>query len=399
MKQQARHILTVLCCCLYICSAAQKEISPADTALSPAILALADAVIGGAQDSTLILVGDITVHGNKKTKPYIIERELPFKQGEYIPKNELQKKMLQAQQQVTNTSLFTSVVVYIESIHNNIAFINVDVKERWYVFPLPYFKLADRNFNQWWVEQKASINRVNYGLKFIMNNVSGRNDKLNINLIAGYSRQIQLKYEQPFADKSLKNGYSVGFSYSNQRELNYNTDFSKQSFYKQQNFAIETIRGELAYLYRPGIFTRHSFRVGYTSSKVSDTILLLNPNYFPGKGVLKKISYPEFSYTIQYLKTDYNAYPSKGFIGDASIIRKGWNKEMNLTQLQATANFIFPLTPKTGVQLQAAGILKLPFDQPYINQQMFGYGGPYLRGLEYYVIDGVAGVMNRTTIR
>jgi hypothetical protein len=49
--------------------------------------------------------------------------------------------------------------------------------------------------------------------------------------------------------------------------------------------------------------------------------------------------------------------------------------------------------------MQSAGILKLPFDQPYYNQQLFGYGDAYLRGLEYYVIDGVAGVIGRATLR
>jgi hypothetical protein len=37
--------------------------------------------------------------------------------------------------------------------------------------------------------------------------------------------------------------------------------------------------------------------------------------------------------------------------------------------------------------------------QPYFNQRLFGYGDTYLRGLEQYVVDGVAGIMIRTTAR
>lgn len=63
---------------------------------------------------------------------------------------------------------------------------------------MPYFRLIDRNFNQWWVEQKRSLERVNYGIKFTQNNISGRNDNLDIWLINGYTQQITLRYNLPF---------------------------------------------------------------------------------------------------------------------------------------------------------------------------------------------------------
>lgn len=48
---------------------------------------------------------------------------------------------------------------------------------------------------------------------------------------------------------------------------------------------------------------------------------------------------------------------------------------------------------------QVFGSIKLPFDQAYINQRGFGYGENYLRGLEYYVIDGVATALIKSTIK
>ncbi|MBK6381936.1 MAG: hypothetical protein IPF69_00450 [Chitinophagaceae bacterium] len=51
---------------------------------------------------------------------------------------------------------------------------SVEVKERWYLFPVPVFKPIDRNLNQWLVEQNASLDRVNYGIKLYYNNVSGK---------------------------------------------------------------------------------------------------------------------------------------------------------------------------------------------------------------------------------
>lgn len=390
-KQQ---ILVWLCCCISIAASAQAS---GQLSNNPAASLNSPAQISTEEDTSLVIVADITIHGNKKTKPFIIEREIPFRQGDYIPVNELGKKLILAQQQVMNTSLFTSVSVYIHSRQGGLVFINIDVKERWYLFPLPYFKLVDRNFNQWWVEQKASLNRVNYGIKFQQNNVSGRNDKLGINLISGYSRQVQLKYEQPYAFNSLRSGYSIAFSYSNQRELNYATEYSKQVFYKQDKFVLQSLHTEIAYLYRPAIKTRHTFRIGYTRNEVSDTVLKLNPYYYPNNK--NKVAFTEFSYTVQYANTDYNPYPLHGFIGDATIIRRGLNKDVDLTQLQYHASWAIPVSKKTSLTLQSAGILKIPFSQPYFNQQLFGYGDAFLRGLEYYVTDGVAGIMGRATVR
>jgi len=383
---------------VYLFATAQnQDPSKKDSLSANELNTLVNTITQTINDTSLVSIGDISIHGNKRTKPYIIEREIPFRQGEYIPRNELQKKLVLAQQQVMNTALFTQVFIYIESQQGNLVFINVDVKERWYLFPMPYFKLVDRNFNQWWVEQKASLNRVNYGIKFNQNNVTGRNDKLNVYLIGGYSRQVVLKYEKPFADKALKNGYSIFFNFSRQRELNYMTEANKQVFYKQDNFVMQNIRVEAAYLYRPAIKTHHSFRIAYVKNTVSDTILSLNPHYYPLTAG-NNISFPEFSYSVQYYNANYNAYPSRGFIGEANILQRGLTSETDLTQFQYHATYAAPLNKKTFILYQSAGVIKLPFDQPYYSQQLFGYGDAYFRGLEYYVMDGVAGILGRATL-
>ncbi len=348
-------------------------------------------------DTALVMIADISIYGNKKTKPYIIERDIPFKQGDYILMGDLKKRMKKAHEQLMNTALFNKADVYIENQTGELVFITIFLKERWYFFPLPYFKLVDRNFNQWWVEQKASLDRVNYGLKFSQYNVSGRNDKLNLYLIGGYSREVFFKYEQPFATKSLTSGFSVSFDHSRQREINYGSLANKQQFYKQESFIMQNVRAELAYLYRPAIKTRHTVRLAYNWLTVGDTVLQLNPNYLPNH--LTKLNYPSLSYTLQYFNTDYYPYPTKGFNADFTLLHSGINKNMNLTQFTFHSMYVKPLTPTVQVQWQAAGMLKIPFEQPFYNQEVFGYGDIFLRGLEYYVIDGAAGIMGRTTIK
>jgi hypothetical protein len=57
------------------------------------------------------------------------------------------------------------------------------------------------------------------------------------------------------------------------------------------------------------------------------------------------------------------------------------------------------LADKTYFAWQGFGMIRLPFDQPFINQRMLGYGDLYVRGLEKYVIDGVAASLSRQTLR
>ena len=150
-----RQILVWICCCISFLVNAQEG-SPLTKDSTGILNSIAQNILRNKEDTSLIVIADITINGNKRTKAFVIEREIPFKQGDYISVSELEKKLILAQQQIMNISLFTNVSVFIHSRQAGLVFINIDVKERWYFFPLPYFKLVDRNFNQWWVEQKAS---------------------------------------------------------------------------------------------------------------------------------------------------------------------------------------------------------------------------------------------------
>lgn len=374
---------------LSLCSAARAQLADSLT------------IIAGQADTTaadsLIEIGDVIVTGFKKTKPYIIEREIPFKKGNHILQSELADKLKLCRQQVMNTSLFVDVEVAVIARQANLIFIEVHVKERWYLFPLPYFDLVDRNLNQWWVEHKRSLDRINYGVKFTQHNFSGRNDKLNILFISGYTQQASIRYDNPFFDNKLKHGFGIGLSYSRNRELTYTTSLNKQLFFKHDNqFVIKQVHADLSYSYRPAIKTRHNFRVAFTETEISDTVVKLNTAYF-GEG-RTKIRFPDLAYSLVYFNVDYIPYPLKGFMGDFSVYKR-LGRSTNLWQFSGKATYSFPLLPKTFLQFQASASLKLPFKQPYYNLRLFGSSDLYMRGLEYYVIDGVAGGVVRGTAK
>src|SRR5258706_8293229 len=233
------------------------------------------------QTTAPFIIRNIVITGNKKTDISIILREIPFKQGDHFQLQQLVSKFEDARRQLMNTALFHEVTVALKSFEGYNVDILVDVKERWYIFPLPYFKIVDRNLNQWLVQNKASFNRVNYGVKLIYNNVTGYNDKLNIWLMSGYTRQVSMNYDRLYFDKRMKWGGRIGISVGKNREVNYNTINNKEVFLKDtNNFIRSFFKTNLELTYRRAIKTRHRFGIAYTEERVEDTIVKLNPPYF-----------------------------------------------------------------------------------------------------------------------
>jgi len=156
-------------------------------------------------------ITQIDIEGNAKTKAYIILRELPYHVGTIVIKDSLPLLNTLAKEQLINTSLFNDVTITSAQIDSAAVKIKINVSERWYFFPLPYFRWVDRNFSEWWNEQHHSLDRVNYGINLRQSNATGNNDRLTLGLITGYTHQAVARYQFPFIDKKLKLGMGLGW--------------------------------------------------------------------------------------------------------------------------------------------------------------------------------------------
>ncbi|MET0635564.1 MAG: POTRA domain-containing protein [Chitinophagaceae bacterium] len=332
----------------------------------------------------------IIIEGNRKTRPEIILREISFKPGDKLLLQHLVKRFEYARRQLMNTTLFHEVTVALKSFDGYDVDVLVVVRERWYIFPVPYFKPVDRNLNQWLFEQKASLTRVNYGAKVLWNNFSGRNDRLRFWLIGGYTKQLQFSYDRKYIDRKMKWGAGINLSTGNNKEINYNTIGDKQVFLKNDGNNVRRFTTASAQLsYRNAIKTIHRFNFGYTWEHLADTVAKLNPDYF--KNGSNKIRFPEFSYNMTYLDLDYNPYPTRGYALDFMLTKKGISKSLNSWQASVQASGNWPTSKKTFFSLNLFGSVKVPFSQPYFNRRLLGYADVFMQGYEYYVVDGVAG--------
>ena len=356
-----------------------------------------------------VYINNLSVTGTKRTKPYIIYREIQFKKGDSIIISELQKELENARQQVYNTTLFNEVkfeLVAIDAVNVNVA---VHVTERWYIYPVPQFQLVDRNFNEWWKTYKRSFDRVNYGIKFVHYNLSGRKDQLRIYLINGYSKNISFSYTAPYSNKALTEGFNIGAGFTQKRELAYKTDYKDSLLFypsdsatkAKADFVYKSWYVSASYIIRRGLFKKHIFSIGYTYQKISDSVIQpkYNPNYF--NDPVNSKAFIDLAYTFQYSNVNNVSYALKGRSGFINVLKRGlgFTGGINLLAVEAGLNQYFDMGRNWYSSIQLNGKIKLPFDQAYINQRGLGYGDNYLRGLEYYVIDGVATALAKSTLK
>lgn len=345
-----------------------------------------------------ITIQKITITGNRRTKEYIVGREVALKEGaEYTPET-LAKAIQLTHEQLMNTTLFVDVKVDTALLPGNQAELRVAVKERWYIFPSPYFRVIDRNWNVWLKDYGASLERANIGMKLMHENFSGRNDKFNLWLIGGYTQQISFNYFKPYFDKRLRFGYNLGFIYARNREMNFVTESNRQQFLRTPFFLRKYIHTEAGLSYRKGSNLRMQLRGSYNFEGLADTVVKRNPAYLGGGKT--SASYFDALYQVQFYNVDYIPYPQRGWYIDANALgRIGGKGSLNMLQMGMRFSYTKKILPAIWMNLHAAGILRLPNNQPYLNTRLLGYGDVYMQGLEYFVVDGTAGGFLRGTVR
>ncbi len=368
-----------------------------------------DTALLSANTGNKVCIKNLEVSGTKKTKVYIVYREIQFKKGDSILLTDLYKELEQARIQVYNTTLFNDVTFEVTALDASNINVQVLVLERWYLYPVPQFKWVDRNFNEWYKTYKASFSRVNYGIKFVHYNLSGRRDQLRIYFINGYTKNISFSYTAPYSNKKLTEGFTIGAGYLQKRELAIKTNSNDSLLFypsdsatkAKADFVYKSWYINAGYTIRRGFFTKHIFTAAYSYIKIADSAITSknNPNYFKDSVTSKNIF--DINYRLQYANVDNGSYPLKGKTYFVSLQKRGlgFTGGINMFMIEAGLNKYVDLGKKWYSIIQVGGSIKLPLDQAYINQRGLGYGETYLRGLEYYVIDGVATALVKSTIK
>lgn len=343
-------------------------------------------------------VAEISFEGNKKTKDFIVEREVVLKKDSTYSPELFSNYLWRSKENLMNTTLFVDVLFDTTLVGEGQYKVHFLLKERWYIFPTPYFTVADRNWNVWINEHNASLSRTNVGVKLRHENVTGRNDKFNLWLIGGYTRQVSFNYLRPFVDKRLRFGYKVSFKHIASNEINFATDANKQLFYSANHKSRELYSADAALTYNKNSRLRMQLYGRYNFEKIADTIAKLNPGYFGNATI--KATYFDFIWSTQYYKVDYIPYPLRGwFLTTQLQQRLSENSALNMTKIQAELFAVKQIGKNNYLDLYIYGVHKFQNNLPFANAQLFGYTNKYIQGLEYFVLDGNSGFLSRLTFK
>jgi hypothetical protein len=352
---------------------------------------------GFANSDSLIVIRNINISGNTITNNAIILRELLFKTGDSIAIADLDKKIKNSSENLMNISVFNFVTITPE-INGNSVIININVTERWYIWPIPQFDIADRNFNTWW--RTKDFSRVNYGVDLTVYNFRGRNETLEFLLSLGYDEKYGIAYKIPYINKKRTLGIQFLGNYFRNHEVAVNTRNNKIEFFKDsKNYPKTSYAVAGGITYRRNIHNSHLLQFGYENYSFADTLLKLNSAYSTQKAL--NAHYLNFYYQFKNDFRDYKPYPLQGHYFDIEISKSG----LSLLKNEITDFFSIKSTYrkfwKTNQRIyEAIGFTAcISPKYPYYVQNGLGFGRDYVRGYEYYVISGQGFGLLKTNLK
>ena len=369
------------------------------------LLSLFSARLSAQQNTKLsyVIVRDIAVEGNRKTKTNILTRELTFAVGDTIPRSKLATKLEDNRLRLINTNLFNVVKLNVKDwSDDNHATVVIEVVEAWFFYPVPIFELADRNFNVWWNTYHRALDRTNYGGRLSFLNATGRRDPIYANVQFGYTPRVALSYELPFINRRQTIGLFAGGLYAVNREVNYATVGNHQIFIKDstQNLS-QRINFEVGMTLTPELLSRHVWTLGFAQQIVDTSVInRSNQDFFLDNRTRQR--YFWLSYNYSHDTRNIRPYPTNGHLASVNLTKFGLLGSDDVDALNLNLRWAQYIPLSKRFSLEVVGKAKTALirgQQPYNFQRGLGYGQDFVRGYEYYVVDGYDYGLSKNSLR
>lgn len=344
-----------------------------------------------------VSVDSISITGNTKTHDHIILRELLFSVGDSVAITRLPGLLDSSIINLENTRLFIEVYVNFQPLNRNSIIITVDVKERWFVYPQLSLSLADRNFNVWWYEKNHALNRLEYGVGMIAFNLTGNNDPLRVNFVFGFANKYAVSYDLPYFNETTKVGGGASFAYQTNHQVYYTTRENSQVFFESDHNVRKKIKADINLHTRNNIFYTTGIKLQFNHVEISDSIAELNPMYLGGRR--KILDFPVVSLHFADNHTDSHQYPLQGHYFEAEINKIGFGYPVNQVSIALQANGYKPLSSKFFISSMLATKINISKNYPYYLLESLGYCEFFVRGYEYYVVDGQHTFLLRNNVK
>lgn len=334
-------------------------------------------------------IHSIMLEGNRTTRASTIMREIPFAVGDSLTGDRLANGLEQARLNLMNTGLFNFVETAVKVPDSQAVVITFHFVERWNIWPLPVLELEEPNLNQWL--EDPSFSAFNYGINLKAYNLSGRNERIHLEAMAGNVQSLHLRLITPYLGRSKLVRAEVDYSLDRSKRRAYGTEDNEQLIARLPG---DYISREYAFSgalrLRPGFYNTHRLSFSFHYHHYADTLLELNPRFGPGG----KSSFSFFSagYAFRRDRRDIIAYPLEGYLVEAGITQKGLGllseENMRVTSLFASLRHYAKLTDQWYAAWSAHGKWSEGTTLSYFDREGLGFNHSLVRGYEQYVIDG-----------
>ncbi len=291
-----------------------------------------------SESNKSVRIHDVQLSGNKRTKEYVILREIEFKKGDTLKCDEFNYKLGKSIQNIQNTSLFNFVEINVDTLQENVFDIKVFLVERWYIWPFAMIKSAENNFNYWWIDK--NLNHLTLSMFIVDLNFRGAREQLLLKSNVGFDNGIGFTYSIPYINKKKTIGLMFDNYWSKNHEVIIGINDYKNSFYRINNTPlIENFSSSISFIYRPAFRLSEQFSITYNYFSFNDTIFTQNPFYAPNN----KLQYLSFFSKFKIDYRDNKAYPLKGFYADLILLQSGINilSKENIYKSSLQTNFRF----------------------------------------------------------
>jgi outer membrane protein assembly factor BamA len=327
-------------------------------------------------DSLRLVVEGIVISGTNITNDEVILREMSLKKGDLFTLDKYQKDI----QRIYNLRLFTKVDIIPIPVSPKRIMLNVDVQERWYIFPFPEWGMDEGQWSKIWI-----------GARLKWDNFRGRNESIALFFRVLYNPAVSLAYNVPWIGKDLHLFTSVRGGYSktqNQSLLALGRPNGSRTFTRNEpNFYYNQYSADLLF----GKYFSRNFslfgELGYNYLRVSD--------YAEGRTVSPEgvDKYMTFGPGIEFDSRDVREYSTRGFFLRANYLRYGYaDKTINFGRFDLDTRSFIPVCLSDDYYVTIASKVHTSLAMgsviPIYQHQYLGFGDNYIRGWNGFGYEG-----------
>ncbi len=327
-------------------------------------------------DSLKPVISDVVLKGNDITDNGIILREMKLKKG--MQYSSMQR--VEDLKSIHNLGLFADEDIVPEQVTDNKVVLHVNVKEKWYIYPMPHASLSD-----------GDIRKITVGMNLRWQNFRGQNENVNLNFGVGYNPFVRGSYSIPWIGKNLHMFATVSGGF--QREANRSLLALGRTTGEQILYARDTNFDYMNYDARltVGKYFARKFSVyaegGYRFLRVSE---YANNRTLSPDGVDK--------YVLLGLGLNYDSRDSRDFSSDGYMVHVNYEhygllirtvdfgrfnfETRNYLPVNLTGNYAITFATRLFTSVAIGSLI------PFYDHMYLGYGNDFVRGWARYGFEG-----------